>query len=199
MILIFEDNDAKVMNIGNLKLQLINKFEDRIIENTNVGVYINKSSPFSGLTSNCLLIDTVGEFGMGNNLSLITQDYKSKLMTTIIFNGISIFYICLTVVNLVDVAGAIKLFSANKDTLSLVIVNLVDVIDSDDNMRKILDIIIKELENIKVVVNLSSSNAAHIKLMLDHEEIASEIKPVSEFKLKKMQDVALLPTISLVY
>lgn len=199
MILAFENDDVKQLGLNGLKIQFISSSEDKIVSSVNIAIYINKNAPLAGKLSDATLIDTVGEFGL-SDLSLITKDFNSKLVTSVVFKGVSIFFVDLSTANSNDINGIIKLAFSNIDSVSgVMILNFGQTTDSTDDIKKALDVAAKGSEDLKFVANLTSSTAKDLQAIFQKDGVPSEIMPVSDFKLKRAQDLASLPPLSLLY
>ena len=79
------------------------------------------------------------------------------------------------------------------------ILNFGQTTDSIDDIKKALDIAAKGSEDLKFIVGLTSSTAEDLQSIFQKDGVLSEIMPVSEFKLKKIQDLANLPPVNLLY
>ncbi len=199
MILAFENDDVKQLSLNGLKIQFISSSEDKTVSPVNIEVYINKNAPLAGKLSDTTSIDTVGEFGL-SDLSLITKDFNSKLVTSVVFKGVSIFFVDLSTSNSNDIDGIIKLAFSNIDSVSgVMILNFGQTTDSIDDIKKALDVAAKGSENLKFIAGLTSSTAKDLQAIFEKDDMPSEIMPVSDFKLKRTQDLANLPPLSLLY
>ena len=199
MILAFENDDVKQLSLNGLKIQFISSSEDKINSSANITIYTIKDAPLAGKRSDTVSIDTVGEFGL-SDLSLITKNFNSKLVTSVVFKGVSIFFVDLSMANSNDIDGIIKLAFSNRDSVSgVMILNFGQTTDSIDDIKKALDIAAKGSEDLKFIVGLTSSTAEDLQSIFQKDGVLSEIMPVSEFKLKKIQDLANLPPVNLLY
>ena len=199
MILAFENDDVKRLSLNGLKIQFISSSEDEVRSSANIAIYVSKDASLAGKRSDTVSIDTVGEFGL-SDLSLITKDFNSKLVTSVVFKGVSIFFVDLSMANSNDIDGIIKLAFSNRDSVSgVMILNFGQTTDSIDDIKKALDIAAKGSEDLKFIVGLTSSTAKDLQSIFQKDGVLSEIMPVSEFKLKKIQDLANLPPVNLLY
>ena len=199
MILAFENDDVKQLSLNGLKIQFISSSEDEIGSSANIAIYVSKDASLAGKRLDTVSIDTVGEFGL-SDLSLITKDFNSKLVTSVVFKGVSIFFVDLSMANSNDIDGIIKLAFSNRDSVSgVMILNFGQTTDSIDDIKKALDIAAKGSEDLKFIVGLTSSTAKDLQSIFQKDGVLSEIMPVSEFKLKKIQDLANLPPVNLLY
>ena len=199
MILAFENDDVKQLSLNGLKIQFISSSEDKDSSSANIAIYTSKDAPLAGKRSDRVSIDTVGEFGL-SDLSLITKDFNSKLVTSVVFKGVSIFFVDLSTANSKDIDGVIKLAFSNRDSVSgVMILDFGQTTDSTEDIKKALDVAAKESEDLKFIVGLTSSTAKDLQSIFQKDGVLSEIMPVSDFKLKKIQDLANLPSVNLLY
>jgi hypothetical protein len=199
MILAFENDDVKQLSLNGLKIQFISSSEDKINSSANIAIYTSKDAPLAGKRSDTVSIDTVGEFGL-SDLSLITKDFNSKLVTSVVFKGVSIFFVDLSTANSKDIDGVIKLAFSNRDSVSgVMILDFGQTTDSTEDIKKALDVAAKESEDLKFIVGLTSSTAKDLQSIFQKNGVLSEIMPVSDFKLKKVQDLSNLPSVNLLY